>query len=253
MEVLPNVGRHDHSYAHYITTILHQKVKPENEKKSVVLFLKDTMLDFDYIVDKYFTTTSLHQMVHMATSDNGFQCRQTVDPKKPLNVKKSWVTMSTYHDTKTLLKFCLDRSVVNNTNSTGGPIPFKSKYTILGKYYKSLGAEILEPIVPVCYGGSFAVSVSQITKHDSAVWKRLEDSMVRGSNIEESHFSERSWAMLLSPPLKKDQIELLRRSASFAFNSVTFKGALLEKSPVANGVKLKSAMENLKKLRNHNK
>ena len=53
--------------------------------------------------------------------------------------------------------------------------------------------------------------------------------------------------MLLSPPLKKDQIELLRISASFAFNSVTFKGALLEKSPVANGVKLKSAMENLKR------
>ena len=44
VEVLPkNVGRNDHSFAHYITSILPEIVSPND--KSIVVFLKDSMTD----------------------------------------------------------------------------------------------------------------------------------------------------------------------------------------------------------------
>jgi hypothetical protein len=47
IEVLPNVGRCDHSYAHYITTVLDQKLQEHNDTQAMggedalVVFLKD--------------------------------------------------------------------------------------------------------------------------------------------------------------------------------------------------------------------
>ena len=43
IEKMPNVGRCDHTYAHYITTIMDQKVKKGEESDSIVVFLKDDM------------------------------------------------------------------------------------------------------------------------------------------------------------------------------------------------------------------
>jgi hypothetical protein len=44
-----------------------------------------------------------------------------------------------------------------------------------------------------------------------SVWKALEKTLARGDNIQEGHYAERSWARLLSTPLRKYQAEALWR------------------------------------------
>ena len=41
IEVLPNIGRCDHSYAYYITSVLDQKMTEDNTDNAIVFFLKD--------------------------------------------------------------------------------------------------------------------------------------------------------------------------------------------------------------------
>ena len=62
-------------------------------------------------------------------------------------------------------------------------------------------------VAPVCYGGEFAVKRTQILRTPQHVWHNLAESLTRGDNIEEGHFMERSWAMLLTPPLPKSREE----------------------------------------------
>lgn len=47
------------------------------------------------------------------------------------------------------------------------------------------------------------------------VWERIEESLSRGSNIEEGHFMERSWGVLMSTPPPSDQIRAIRDSSEF--------------------------------------
>ena len=53
-------------------------------------------------------------------------------------------------------------------------------------------------VVPVCYGGQFAVRMSNIQAVPSSVWHRLINNLQRGESIEEVHYAERTWAALFS-------------------------------------------------------
>jgi len=203
VERLPNVGRCDHSYAHYITTVLAQKIPKEQEKNSMVLFLKDEMSqkNFHHASGRW---TSFERMARNAFSDNGFGCGVAMRGPR-----------SAYRHTEDLFKFRLGRYNRNadkfdDEGVERDGVKFQSAYKNLGAYYRSLDGPPPPSMVQVCYGGIFAASVSNILDIDQATWERLEQILTRGNNIEESHFAERSWASLLARPLPPFQLQALQ-------------------------------------------
>jgi len=67
---------------------------------------------------------------------------------------------------------------------------FRSPYKTLGNFIDALELPIngTMPYVPVCYGGSFTVSMDRIKAVPADVWQRIEKSLARGENIEEISF-----------------------------------------------------------------
>lgn len=225
---LPNVGRCDHSYAYYIANLLDKHIVKGEEKDSLVIFLKDTAMN----------ATDLHQpgrwnnfesMVREASSTNGFSCG--VEPTKRL---------STYHKASHLFTFNLEiydhKKELYEGN--GNVVSFKSIYEKLGVFYKSVissgGRDPADTtisyypeLVQACYGGVFAASYSNIKKVDHSTWKRIEKALSRGSNIEEGHFMERLWGLLLATPLQPFQVEAMNNYTQRALKKGCISGALI--------------------------
>jgi len=226
VEVLPNVGRCDHSFAHYITSILEQKIHVEDEKDSIVVFLKDDMSSHNLHQSGYWN--DFGSMIKIASSDNGFACGII-----PGNVESGTYSffLSAYHEVKTLIEFSMSKYSRNIKGYATDESEFESDYKTLGSWYVSLGTDLPETeIVQVCYGGMFAASVSNIMKRDMAIWKTLEKSLSRGSSIQEGHYAERSWASLLSKPLEPFQIEaMLTKSDGVYLNENSMHGALIRR------------------------
>ena len=226
IEVLPNIGRCDHTYAYYITTVLEQKLKIDGEEDSIVVFLKDDI-----------SAKNLHQsgrwndfesLLRLASSDNGFACGiipETVD------FGANHFFLSAYHDTKKLFDFSMGAYMRNLKGyATDEAGLFKSQHENLGSWYATLGAGASPELVQVCYGGVFAASVSNIKRRNTSVWKGVEKSLSRGNNIQEGHYAERSWASLLATPLQPFQVEaLVDKSDGVYLNKSSMHGALLKR------------------------
>ena len=101
-------------------------------------------------------------------------------------------------------------------------VKFRSNFTNIGEFFDDLGDLSMQKVVPLCYGGVFAASVSNIKRQDSSVWQKLETILSRGDNIEEGHYAERSWAMLLSLPLEDYKLDALLQYT----DNVSKRGAL---------------------------
>ena len=233
LEVLPNVGRCDHTYAHYITTILDQKVVEQqaahghghghgHEKDSIVVFLKDNHI-LHQGTGKW---NNFESMVRLASTSNGFACG--VLPTSIL-VRKKIFFISAYHEVKTLFEFTLG-GYRNGKYTQSDREPFESVYRNIGALYDSLGAGPLPAeVVQVCYGGIFAASVPNIKNIDGPVWEKVEQILSRGDNIQEGHYMERSWAYLLATPLQSFQVKaLLKHSDSVNPGHKRMHGALLK-------------------------
>jgi len=195
---LPNVGRCDHSYAHYITTILEQKISKEERNNSIVLFLKDDMSRKNYHQGGGGKWSSFEKISKNAFSDNGFGCGVIFRGHTPA-----------YRKTGILFNFDLKEYKRNSDKYTSDGVEFQSIYKNLGAYYKSINGPPTPHRIQVCYGGIFAASVSNILKIDKKTWEMLENTLTRGNNIEESHFAERCWAFLLGRPLQPFQLKAL--------------------------------------------
>mmetsp|Transcript_2998 Transcript_2998/g.4525 ORF Transcript_2998/g.4525 Transcript_2998/m.4525 type:complete len:377 (-) Transcript_2998:53-1183(-) len=201
IEHRPNVGRCDHTYAHYITTVMSRKIKKGEEKDSIVAFLKDDISEENR--HNGGNWVKFGDLLRAASSENGFGCGCL--PRRKV---------STYADKHRLFRFKMDNYVQDMHVSKGyntSNFEFKGKFVDVGDFYSALpGLETPPDIVQVCYGGIFAASVSNIKKRDKAVWKKLRSLLSRGDNIQEGHYAERSWAILLSKPLQPFQVEALQ-------------------------------------------
>jgi len=220
IQVLPNVGRNDHAFAYYITSILPHL--PTNDS-SVVVFLKDTMMQ-RVRMGSQFCRTDLKSMVQLSSSSNGFACGISI-------VEKSW---SVYHDKDTLFSFALKEYQKGiNDYHTGDGVPFQSEtVSSVGDFYTSLDANPLPALVQVCYQGMFAASTANIFKQDAHVWKAMEKSLLRGDNIVEGHYAERLWGALIATPLQAFQIESLRHHSTRVHNKgAGIYGALRREEP----------------------
>lgn len=219
IQVLPNVGRCDHAYAYYITSILPTLVTSTYDDNSVVVFLKDTLTskihqsfgkgrsiltDMYKSETSYFYRNDLKSLVRVASSSNGFSCGL------------SNAVVSTYHDLDTLLNFNLNHyeKGEDEYKTKRDGITFLSEYKNLGEFYSALNIKPSQDLVQVCYGGIFSASSKNILKQDMIVWKKLESLLMRGDNIQEGHYAERSWGLLLASPLEQFQNEAVRKHSS---------------------------------------
>lgn len=213
IQVLPNVGRCDHSYAYYITSVLDQKLQGGRGDDAVVVFLKDTRHASARNLHQPGRWNSIRNMVEVASSGTGFSCG--VLPGVSKQYRK--YTMSAYFELE-ILRTLHKKSYVSIAKYRGDNVTFESNLTSWELFYKNLGAGPLEAeLVPVCFGGIFAASVRSIKKTKMAVWKAAEESLSRGDNIQEGHYMERMWAMLLSLPLEKYQVEALKKYADLVY------------------------------------
>ena len=232
IEVLPNVGRCDHSYAHYITTILDEKIKiskssngnGDEEKNSVVLFLKDNMSPENMHQGDQMEKSwnDLESMLRVSFSENGFSCGIVISKSSH---------RSAYHNLSRLFKFKMKVYKSNKKvySEYGDEVPFEYNIMNLGSFMKILDPGLLPELVQVCYGGVFAASLSNIRKIKSSTWETAEKILSRGDNIVEGHFMERSWGVLLSTHLQQFQIDGLRKCSNGIEKITDYKGMLTKK------------------------
>lgn len=200
--VLDNVGRNDHTYAHHManmTTFSHDEV---------VLFIKAS-------THNQIRIRSAQEMVRIASTRLGFACLSGPIP-----------CYSVWHKTAFILAhFNLQKY---RGPSTGFRSPYQNPR--MSSWAKDIGLTLPKVVMPVCYGGAFAVLASQIgvNKH---VWPALEQSLSRGDNIEEGHFAERSWAALLMAPIaQQEALELLEISEATCYRPGSYVGTLWSRS-----------------------
>ncbi len=226
IEVLPNIGRCDHSYAYYITTVLDQKVAEEDAADAVVVFLKDDISQGNF--HQSGSWNDFGSLVRLASSENGFACG-IIPGEVDFGLHRFF--LSAYHEKETLFDFSMDEYSRNIKGYVTDESNFKSKYDTLGSWYESLGVKVSTPeLVQVCYGGVFAAKVGNIRKKDKAIWHAVEKSLSRGNNIQEGHYAERSWASLISTPLLPFQVDALKdKSDGIYLNKNSMHGALLKR------------------------
>lgn len=212
---LDNVGRCDHTYAHYIAESYDQwqkkKKKEGSSDNDYILFLKDSD---NSNRNHYSRHRTLEEMIQIS-KDHGFACHE----------EPSWVwsqqtilfdfwnykpicRISVYHNWTMLQEYTLDSytRLRRDDNSQ-----FRSEHGAnLGEYAKHIGVKSLTTtsnVVPVCYGGNFLVQRRQIITQSHELWKNIEKSLKRANNIAEGHFAERLWAPLLCRPLQPPLIQ----------------------------------------------
>lgn len=205
---IKNVGRCDHSYAYWMSTI---KEHVSLQSNDVAVFLKDDM-----------STSNIHQissgwqsfqsLVSLAAK-SGFSCG--LRPTSFVNG-----SLSAFHETVHLMSFSNHEYNHNHLKykiETDFFPPFKSQYPTMKEWISSIGNISLFPenVTQVCYGGVFATKLKQIFHHNDNLWQNIVDTLSRGNNIEEGHFVERSWAALLAKPLSFEDQERLWMHSSY--------------------------------------
>lgn len=172
-----NVGRVDYSYLTFIT-------QQYDDLSDTTIFIKDSWKRQDK--NNLFSHIPHARLDDMILNDRGFEC---------------WFQYMIWHDCRVLDTFQLQKYNKPWDSSTMRGV-FKSRYTSFHEFHNRFTTRWNESYnCPVCYGGVFAARKERIRRVPLAAWKMLHKTLERGNNIEESHFVERLWAMLLSDPL----------------------------------------------------
>jgi len=201
IKITPNVGRCDHTYAMYMSDLVdgEQVVAGPND---IVLFLKDTTAQNPNSLGPQL---NFYDVLRIASS-RGFACLQTPHQEH-----------SIFHETSVLVAYKQKKyQRLDRDRTSGGD--FTSSYEDLYDWAEQLGFAHPRPLTPVCYKGSFATTVEMIQSRGN-LWRKMEESLARGDNIEESHFAERSWAALLSYHIVPDKMTILQKASSMTLGT----------------------------------
>lgn len=212
---LPNVGRVDHNIAHFFNNMsADMKFHPDG----VILFIKDT---FSAVVHQpYQEKVSLeHMVIGASTSTLGFQCGL----RPVVGGYGNNLTVSMWHDTSSLMSF-RKAWYRNKYDSSATDVTFESGHNF-SEWAEEVGIKFPTPLTPVCYGGNFAVKQSNIARLQQS-FVLLEQSLSRGDNIVEGHYSERSWAAILTPQIPEN-VSCVLQSMTFEVYNGSLVGALI--------------------------
>ncbi|KAL7529613.1 hypothetical protein ACHAWF_003046 [Thalassiosira exigua] len=153
-EAMENVGRCDHTYAHYISRVLDTKLNSSiDDETSIAVFLKDNHNLHQGTV----RFLSAEDFVDVASSSNGFGCAIAREKYDRYH--------SPYHLWKGLSTFQLEEYESQGDYDESDRAPFESpSFESMGSFTKALnpGDYHVSEVVPVCYGGIFAASVANI-------------------------------------------------------------------------------------------
>lgn len=193
---LPNVGRCDHVYAYHLAET------PAANLQDVTIFLKDSYYA-NRGADWERPVLTTCQFVSAAWQNGmGFGC--AMSPRA-----NEVVLGSAWHIGDQLAQFSMDGYAAFSASKDNSS-RFESPVRPLGKWLAHIGVlpdgkaeELLaQKIVPVCFGGQFAVARQNILTLSQESFRKMESALKRGDNIEEGHYAERLWASILSskPP-----------------------------------------------------
>jgi hypothetical protein len=156
IQVLPNVGRCDHTYAYYITTVLDQKLlhldtQDNNGEDAVVVFLKESRWERKNLRQPG-SWNSFYVMVEVASSSVGFSCgivpglgtqgRPKPKQKKKLKPAQKFLT-SVYFELETLRNWNITHYESLKEYDRDN-VPFESALANWDLFYNNLGAGSLE-------------------------------------------------------------------------------------------------------------
>jgi len=197
--VLPNVGRCDHSYAHHFASM-------PSEGPPLLLLTKDTDIAQRFHQPMNVMTPPRLDSALQVAALHGFGCATTytsgsayflwdkiIRHSVPCHSQDSAIATNATISSLRKVNDCM-------THKKGFQAPTRP----LGRWAESVGlnASTTQAIAPVCVGGSFAVSrVAAQRAPLNFGWGPVARALGRGDNIEEGHFMERLWAMLLSGSL----------------------------------------------------
>jgi hypothetical protein len=186
----PNVGRCDQSWASHIATNYHAL-------PSRLIMIKDSWADHNLF-------ERLNGSALVAATASGFACAYGNIQCRQRDACKDG-DEHLWHSAAELLSFMIVAYKKSWDQSNHSIAPdFKARYRPLGKWMLSLQlASHVETrrYLPVCYGGGFVATRSAVHRVPVIAWRRIVESLSRGDNVEESHYMERMWAALLTPPL----------------------------------------------------
>ncbi len=211
---LPNVGRCDHTYAHYMADYTKEEHHPQ--KNRLVLFLMD---NDNHHRTVYSRQRSFAEML-LIVQQYGFACREEriwalsllkrnnpgrYNPVCQISPFHHWSSLRNKSMASSYIRLARDKYNQEQFASTNGDT--------IDQFARIVGISIdsIAPLVQVCYGGNFMTLASQLSHKDHGIYQKMKRSLSRASNIAEGHFSERLWGALLAFPLNKTQVDTLHK------------------------------------------
>jgi hypothetical protein len=189
---LPNVGRCDHSYAHWIKEH-YQSIDRKRDGDDIVFFFKDNNYHRESYrpFDEVFTLTSelgfscALKPIWCDCPEGNFQCK----PNSGLSL----------HNRTELEAFEMRHRHIRLDRDYGNVDKFVSDvYPNLKTWKDSMGLVTVDSkTTPVCYGGVFAVKKERLLDQSNDSWNNMEKSLTREDNLVEGHYAERMWASIL--------------------------------------------------------
>jgi hypothetical protein len=238
---LPNVGRCDHSYAWFLEhnydqllTLAAAEEENDDDDPSVLLFLKD---NDNHHRNMYSRQRTLDQLLQIASNDIDIESPESSPESSPYSYgfacheERYWfvdqdsrsVCWSSYfHDLELVRNFSSQKyQRLRRDDNTQFA---SSQFQTLGDWWDNIttsssfqdddnttttttpngarASSSSSAIIPVCYGGNFLFLTQQLRHVPQQVFQRMTTSLARGNNIVEGHYAERTWARLLSNPLR---------------------------------------------------
>ena len=184
---LPN-RRNDLAFIYHIVSNFKELVGLES-----IFFLKDSMVDYPIEFLRKLRVPFREASENLSL-DTPFVCFQRPDAggMKWHRRREAWkFRLSEYATADKFGTTTMDRDY-RKANVT----MCKFLHNFLGNLF--FGQLQKQEYIQVCYGGSFAVLTSKLTKVPLKVWKRLFAQLNAHENAEVQHYMERTWASLLS-------------------------------------------------------
>ena len=186
---MPNVGRCDHTFAHWINSH-YESIEKERDGNDIVMFLKDNgRHQSEYLpIDELFSHVS----------NTGFGC--VVKPTSVCGKEEGINDMlvPTMQHTRRFLEI-FSSSEYRRLKRDNNSHFVSEKYADLKSWEEDMGFVIPESeTLPICFRGLFAAQKKQFLNQAKTSWEQMELSLSRGDNIVESHYAERLWAPILS-------------------------------------------------------
>ncbi|OLQ04651.1 hypothetical protein AK812_SmicGene12253 [Symbiodinium microadriaticum] len=151
---MENIGRCDHTYAHWLAQAGH-RIPADRHESDLILFIKDNDMSARNIGD---IPVAFEKMVRVASGRLKFACG------------RSWPGHSLYHISQSLMRFAHGTTVYKvweSKNRTRDEQTFTSSFKSFGEWATAMGiAKRIEnqTLVPVCYGGTFLTTYSQMRR-----------------------------------------------------------------------------------------